>query len=441
MAVATRPQRVPNRGLPASSAPHLPPGWPIVLMFAGFPLWWILGLGAFIFPILALPMFASLVMRGRLRAPRGFLLWVFFLAWMLGSAMRLESGSGLAFLYRACLYIGAGITFLYIYNSTEEELPTSRLLWMLGLFWMFVVVGGFLGIFFPGASFPTPFQKVIPGGLLANAWVFQLVHPIFAQVHDFLGYPVGRPTAPFVYTNEWASNMGVLIPLVIASWSYVRRRSWKPVTVAFLILAPIPMIVSLNRGLWLSLSIGLLYAAWRFAMRGRTRALGGILCLFAFVSALVVVTPLRGLFVDRLETGHSNAARVELASEAVHSTLQSPLLGFGSPRPLPDRPNLPSVGTQGQLWMVLFSHGIPGAIAFVGWWIYVLWASRGGGSPARFWAHIAIFIVIVQLPYYGELPSVIYVAMAAAAIALRERRVVLPAPIDPMLVAQAPEAP
>jgi len=71
---------------------------------------------------------------------------------------------------------------------------------------------------------------------------------------------------------------------------------------------------------------------------------------------------------------------------------------------------------------VLFSHGVPGALFYVGWFAYVAWISRRGGSWATFWSHVTLVIVLLQLPYYGMLPSQIHVVMLASAIALRERR-------------------
>ena len=59
------------------------PAWPIVGMLACYPLWWALGLGVLIFPILAVPMM-YLLARGRtlgrpVRLPPGFAWWALFL--------------------------------------------------------------------------------------------------------------------------------------------------------------------------------------------------------------------------------------------------------------------------------------------------------------------------------------------------------------------------
>ena len=405
------------------AGPRLPKAWPIYALFVGFPLWWVLGMGAFIWPVLAVPMLASLLMRQRMRVPRGFGIWLLFLVWMVGSGSQLdESTRGLVFAYRASLYASATILFLYVYNSSERELPTRWLMFALGMFWAAVVAGGYLGVLVPEGSFTSIVERIMPNRFLSNEWFFQLVHPSFAQIHTFLGYPVGRPAAPFVYTNEWGANMGLLTPLVIASWSFLRRASWRAFTIGLLVASVVPMVMSLNRGLWLSLGLGLLYASWRFALWGRARAFGGIVTLIAVIGLLVAFTPLRQLVADRLITGHSNVARLTLAAEAGEGVLQAPILGYGSPRPSAENPNLPSVGTQGQLWLVLFSHGIPGALFYVGWFAFACWSTRNGGSRARFWSHVMLVILLLQMPFYGALPSQIHIVMLATAVAMRERR-------------------
>src|ERR671931_1967127 len=84
------------------------PRWPLMALFVGFPVWWLLGLGALIWPLLALPMLAALVIRGRLRVPSGFIIWLGFLLWMLGSGIQLDSTERvLGWLYRAGLYFAA----------------------------------------------------------------------------------------------------------------------------------------------------------------------------------------------------------------------------------------------------------------------------------------------------------------------------------------------
>ena len=65
----------------------LKPGWPLFVLFVGFPIWWALGLGGFIWPVMAFPMLLSLLRRKRIYAPPGMLLWVGFLVWMFATGI------------------------------------------------------------------------------------------------------------------------------------------------------------------------------------------------------------------------------------------------------------------------------------------------------------------------------------------------------------------
>src|SRR5947199_224934 len=79
-----------------SSRPLLPSGWLFYALFAGFPVWWALGLGSFIWPIMAVPMALWLLARRRdLVVPRGFGLWVLFLVLVVASFSQLQSVNGL----------------------------------------------------------------------------------------------------------------------------------------------------------------------------------------------------------------------------------------------------------------------------------------------------------------------------------------------------------
>jgi spermidine synthase len=53
-----------------------------------FPLWWIVGLGSFVFPIFAIPMALQLMRKPYIRTPPWFFLWGMFVAWsLLGGIM------------------------------------------------------------------------------------------------------------------------------------------------------------------------------------------------------------------------------------------------------------------------------------------------------------------------------------------------------------------
>ena len=401
--------------------PLLRPSWPLVALFVAFPVWWALGLGAFIWPIVAAPMALSLAMRGRALAPRGFGLWILFLLWMLVTATQLdEPQRWVVFGYRLAIYGSATVLFLYIYNAPRETLPVRVIVAIVTAFWAFAVLFGLLALIAPEASFTSPAELLLPGGVVGNSFVYELVHPELAQVQGFLGYEVARPKAPFVYTNEWGANIALLTPFALVTWKLASTSIARLMVGGLLALSVIPIVVSLNRGLWLSLSIGLTYAAIRFSLRGRVAALRLLVAGALIGAVLVAATPLRELVADRLATPHSNEGRLSLYAEAAESVLDSPLLGYGSPRPSERDPNLPRVGTHGQLWLVLFSHGIPAGILFVAWFAFAFWRSRRETSDLVSWMHVVLLITLVQMAYYGMVPVPIHIAMLAAAIAWRE---------------------
>ena len=174
-------------------------------------------------------------------------------------------GSALPFawIWRLANYLSCTVFFLAICAADEDEIPAARIVRLLAGFWIVTVVGGWLGVLLPDGSIPSLTERVLPASVASNDFVQVLVRPEFAQVHDILGYPLGRPKAPFVYTNDWGSAYALLLPFFFLSWlqsADARRRSW-----AYLLLVAslIPVFVSLNRGLWLSMGVAMIYAGHR----------------------------------------------------------------------------------------------------------------------------------------------------------------------------------
>jgi hypothetical protein len=406
---------------PAARPAVLPAGWPVYLLFGVFPLWWVLGLAGLIWIVAAVPMLVWLVSRRHLWAPRGFGLWIGFLVWMLASAIQLEGTTRwIAFSYRAAIYLSMTVLFLYIYNMPREWMPSRRVAIALGLLWVAVIAFGFLAIAIPRGGVTTPMSKVIPGQLMANPFVNDLFNPKLAQVQDFVGYPVPRPAAPFTYTNEWGGTVGLLTPLAIACLALVRSYLTRNLLRLALVASLVPVVISMDRGLWIALGFGLVYVAVRAALRGKARSLLAILGFLAVVVALVAFTPMRQYYEDRLANPHSNNRRESVTELAIQGWRDSPLFGYGGPKESADAPNLPQLGTHGQVYLVLFSHGLPGLVFFMGWWLWTLWVSARGALGLPLWAHAALLIGVIEFFYYDMLPAQLCVMMAVAAVAWRE---------------------
>jgi polysaccharide biosynthesis protein PslJ len=407
---------------PASPRPGLPEGWPLLALLGGFPLWWALGLSSVIWALAAVPMLAWLLARGGVRVPRGFGLWLAFLFWMLLSATQLdEARRWYAFAYRGVLYASMTVLFLYVFNLPRAAVPARRVVLALTGLWATVIGFGFAALAAPGLRFTTPVVALLPEELAASPFAQDLFGAKLAQVQTFIGYPLARPAAPFAYTNEWGGAVALLTLAAMAGLGRLRSPVTRTLVGLLLVASLVPIVVSANRGLWLGLGAGLVYAAVRVALAGDARSLAAIVGFLALVAALVAVTPLERYVADRLAHQHSNQRRSSLGAQAVRGALERPLLGYGGPRESTEQPNAPDIGTHGQVYLVLFSSGVPGLAFFGGWWLWALWASRPGDRGPALWGHVLLLVGVVEFLYYDMLPAQLHLMMAVAALALRER--------------------
>jgi polysaccharide biosynthesis protein PslJ len=430
--VPERSGEVSSTGVAAQPGPRrsgLPEGWPVLLLFGAFPVWWALGLSSVICILFAVPMLAWLLARGRVRVPKGFGLWLAFLFWMLLSATQLdETRRWYAFSYRGALYLSMTVMFLYVYNLPRSAMPTRRIVLALALFWATVICFGFAALAAPDFKLTTPVLLLLPEQLASSAYAQDVFSPKLAQVQTFIGYALTRPAAPFTYTNEWGGSVGLLTPMALAALGLVRSYLTRNLIRLLVVASLVPIVISANRGLWVGLGVGLVYAALRVALRGNARALLAIVGFLALVAALVVLTPLERYVDDRLTHQHSNERRESLSGQAVRGAFERPLLGYGGPRESTETPNAPDIGTHGQVYLVIFSHGVPGLAFFLGWWLWVLWVSHRGATGPPLWCHVMLLIGVLEFLYYDMMPTQLHLMMVVAAVAWREREAQAPNP-------------
>lgn len=366
------------------------PGWPLVLLFAGFPLWWIMGLGVFAPLLASVPMALYLLALRDVRLPSGFGLWLLFLVWALAGITVLwvrptgtVAVAGLErlvpFGYRVSWYVAATVVLLYVGNMTRQQLSERRIYRLFAVLFLITVVGGYVGYFLPDLPLRSVLEVVLPSGLRSNDFFAELIHPMIAQQQD-IGVEVTRPAAPYIYANDWGAAFGLLAPFFVLSWTG-RDAGWRRHAFPWVaLLAVPPAIFTLNRGLWLGLLVCGLFLAVRLAMTGRIVALGALVAGAVLAVTAVVVSPLGDLVQTRLDNPHSDEGRSELATRAFMIALEeSPIIGFGGSRELAGNfysiagaasevcPGCspPQVGTQGAIWLLVFGHGLVGA----GWFL------------------------------------------------------------------------
>lgn len=418
------PRPLPWTDVSSAARPRLPVTWPLVALFVFFPVWWALGVSALTWIIVAIPMVASLIWRRQGKVPVAFILWLAFVSWVLLSGLQLPGGTKLVtFSYRLAIYAAAGVLFVYIYNLPRSRLLDTKILHILTAFWMFVVIGGYLGILVGSHTFTAPFELVLPHGLRSQPFVRELVQPVFVDTRASLrSLHFPRPAAPFAYSNYWGGNVAVLTPVAIAAAITAGPGTRRKIIVGTLIASIVPMVFSLNRGMFISIGIGVVYVAFRLALRGRFAALGSLLGLAALIFVIMVMTPLGHLVAASFTSsnhGHSDATRLSASQMALAGARQSPVFGYGEPTQVAGHGQQPPIGTQGQFWTVLYSNGFPAAIFFVGFLAAVLWQTRRARGMAGLWLHTIPLVALPQILVYGWLPVELQVVMATSALAYR----------------------
>ena len=401
------------RPLDAASGAGL--AWPLWTLFAGYPLWWALGLSQFVWPTVAAVCVAGMAVTRRGTVPAPFGMWLLFLAFMVASVVEAQRDlSLLAFCLRAALYLSATVLALWVYNATENELPERTVVDTLCALWVATVVLGALGALLPTASFGTFVEAVLPRNVTANEFVQTFVHPSLAERQLVSGAVSYRLHAPFTYANEWGSFFALLTPFVVLRLTWTRHRGFWLLALA---ASVVPAVLSLNRAMWASLLVAAVVVGAQLVARGRLPAIA-VLTAFGGV-AVVMLSPLGRTILDRIGSEQSKWARSSVVQQAIDGANASPWLGAGGPRPSTVE-YVPSVGTQGQLWMVLFSHGYPAAVLFVGFFAAVLLRGRRWRTPTELACAAAVLISFIQLPFYNQ-NLALHVVLVAAALLLRSQ--------------------
>lgn len=398
------------------------PAWPLVILLGGYPLFWVAGLSAFALPVMAVPMAIILYRRRPLRLPRGFAVWVLFLTWSVFGVLLLgvnpdgfvpgsASGRLMGFAMRELSYFSVTILILFIGNLSEKELSQRRLVRLLGLFFVWVVAGGVLGMLLPQLQFTSLFEMVLPGGVRSNDFVQSLVHPRAAQVQELLADETPRPAAPFGYTNAWGFHITLLGVWFFVARFLIKGSRGKLLSAFILALGIVVLVYSLNRAAWMGVGVAVAYVAVRLALRGRLVMVASLVLAAAISLGALLATPLGDVVTQRLENGKSDSIRSFTTQKAFELSAKAPITGFGTTRSTfgssssiavgkssqcPQCGNA-SIGMNGYFYMLIVTTGFVGAALFFGFGAVQLWRTRMLWNPIV----VAGSTVILMTAFYG----------------------------------------
>jgi hypothetical protein len=414
-------------------------------MLGLYPLWWFLGFGAFAFIIFAVPMAVDLGRRRSLTVPRGFGFWLLFLAWTVGSLLMFRispantvagsnTGRTLGIALNLASYLAATTALLYVANLPREDFSQRRLLRLLSTLFVVTVAGGLLGVVAPRFQFTAPLETLLPQSVRSNEYTQALVHPAAAQIQNVLGTELGRPAAPFGYTNFWGNNLAILLPWwIVFMWSG-RSRVRKTIALAVCAAALVPVLYSLDRALWVGLVVAAAYGLVRTlhaSSLARVVYVGGAI----IAACVLVLTPARTIISARASHGASNAIRAFLIRASITGAEHSPVVGYGGTRktlgsnlsiavgPTPTCPQCGNwgIGSNGQLWLVLFAQGFVGAALYVLFFVSTLRAFIRDRAPLAIAGTLVILLMFIFMFFYIALPSALVLTMIGIGVMVRER--------------------
>ncbi len=434
------------------------PAWPLVTVLVGWPVWWALGIENQIFILAAIPMALRLArlsaQRGRkILMPPGMGIWLLFFIVMLAGAAALTlqapdtivspvSNRVLAWTYRAFDYGAATVTLLYVGNLSERELPRKRLAWLLGLVGIYAIVGGLAGVADPTFGFTSPIARLLPSSLQQG--LAAALNPGTSQVMGFLGFAEGRVKAPFTYTNQWGNCLAILLPWLYVAWRSYGTRIQRRVIIALFIVALVPVVLSLDRGLWVGLIVLVVYLAVRLAAQGKLAVLGAVCAAIVVACIVIVASPLGSLITQRLNHGQSDRIRASLTTLALKDAAASPLIGYGDTRHMQGstqsiavgasanckRCGNSSVGGNGQLELLLITTGFLGTALYIAFFGYCMWRYRRDRTPYGMAGELVLLLMFVFMPVYEAAGPPLAFTMLAIAILWRNDRELRKGPPD-----------
>ncbi len=395
----------------------LRPGWIVYSLFVLNPVFWALGVGGFIWSLAVIPLGAWFVLRPGMRRPPALVPYILYVVWAGFSVIQIDRATRLlAFGFRHTGYLAALGLAYYVYN--ERRVTRERFVDWVAMFWVWAIAGGYLGLLVPqGRLSVTPASLLLPRSIAENEFVGNLVRPRFAQVQNIFGVSIPRPSTLFAFTNEWGGAVGLLTPFFIAATLLSPDPRRRRLGVIGLVVSIPPMLLSVNRGLWISVAAILIMVAVRSFMVGHTAPIKFLAAGIVVIAGLIALTPLGSIVSGRLSASDANA-RAGIYQEAWEGALASPFLGYGGPRPSIN-PFSPAVGTHGHIWTAMFSHGLIGLTLYVGFIGWALYNTTRRRDPMSIILASVVWVAALQMFFYAMLPVGLPIVLVAIGLIFR----------------------
>jgi len=214
----------------------------------------------------------------------------------------------------------------------------------------------------------------------------------------------------------WGYALTLLLGFFAISW-LARPGARRLMGAGVLALSVVPVVYSLNRGVWIALGVTVVFSVLWLARNGRLFALVALTVSLTIGGTVVLASPLMDVVEKRLDNPHSDGIRAFTISQTLEVTQQSPIVGFGSTRrALGSGSSIavgrsaecvkcgnPALGSTGQLWLVMIAQGFVGAAFYVGFLLRSVWAFRRDRSAIGWAAMLAVILPLLYMFLYNAL--------------------------------------
>lgn len=376
------------------------PRWPLLAALYGLPFYWAMGLLPFIYMGLAAVMIGLLVTKARLSYLRGTGAYYGFLLWVGVSAISISgAGQMIGYVWRMGDLVAVGVFVLYYANSTR--LSPRDLVWALTYVWVVLILFGLAAMIFPHVRLSTPAGLLLPQAIMGNPLVTELVNPRLAEVQEPWGAesPYIRPAAPFPYTNSWGTAYVLLTPIAMSAMLMAKRWAARLALLTLLGISLLPAVATSNRGMFLGLAVVVAYASLRFLLLGKVVAILVVGLGSVMAAVGLIMTGAVAEVLGRQEYSDSTGTRSSVYRATIQKTLESPLVGWGSPQEVVGVEV--ALGTQGYVWTLMFSFGFVG----LGLFLAFLWGAtlrtRKVTTTPEVLVHSVLVATCVMIMFYG----------------------------------------
>lgn len=378
------------------------------------PLWWILGVEQFIWPLAFSLILVKVGARNRwrLRIP-STARWIglFLVVQLISSAFIVDTFRWLTFARTFGANVAMFELVLIVSTQVRRWSEIRFLLSCLGVTMLICALIGLsdvIGVW--RSSIPSVLGSILPTWIYETSYGGQIANRSLGAPCSFGGFVYHRINSLFMFSTMYGAAIAVTLPICFYLYECARSRAERILWLAAVVLNVTSLLFTTARVAALSCVIGAICFLWRDS--GFRILVNRVAWSTMFLTSIVALIwimsgsgdSLQNFVVDSTESllharGQSASHRWHVYQETIRGWSDSPIFGWGTERDVPNSPY--PAGSHSYYLGILYKHGLLGLLVFFGIWASLWRKSRPTpslhGSPSRLlaygrWALIAALL-------------------------------------------------